>query len=365
MSAQLKFWLAAICMPNTNPSKFLRWLSYFENIEALFTASKTELVQLNLNEAEIFAIQHPDWKKVEIQLQWMNHTSQFIIDLEDDDYPPLLKEISDPPLILYVKGNKQALLQSQIAMVGARAATSCGVRNAEYFAASQAQAGLAITSGLALGIDAASHKGALSVNGITLAVCGTGLKYIYPTKHTSLAENILSHHGALISEFLLDERPFPGNFPRRNRIIAGLSLGVLVVEAALKSGSLITARHALEFGREVFAIPGNIHHPLSKGPHYLIRQGAKLVEDTADITDEFSHLSLSTISRAVAQSSLAQLSPECEQLLKHIDYETTPMDMIVLRSKMTTSHLSPILLSLELDGHIEPVTGGFIRLHKS
>lgn len=365
MSSQLKYWLAAICMPNSNPRKFFRMLSFFSDIESLFAASMDELLQLGCSQADISAIKNPDWEKVEIQIMWANHSTQHIICFDDVDYPALLKEISDPPLVLYVRGNKHALQQNQLAMVGSRAATSYGVRNAEFFAAALADAGFVITSGLALGIDAASHKGALSVNGITIGVCGTGLNYVYPTSHKSLVENILNQNGAVISEFLLEDRPFPGNFPRRNRTIAGLSLGVLVIEAAIKSGSLITARHAFESGRDVFAIPGNIHHPLAQGPHHLIQHGAKLVQQVIDIIEEFRHLSLSTISRTIAQSSLAELSPECKQLLSYIEYETTPMDMIVLRSGMTASHLSTNLLSLELEGRIESVTGGYIKLDKS
>lgn len=365
MSSQLKFWLAAICMPNSNPRKFLRWVSHFSGIEAVFAASVADLQQINCNEFEIQAIKNPNWQQVAKQLQWINHHSQYIICFDDVDYPEQLKEISDPPLVLFVKGNKQALHQHQLAMVGARAASTQGIKNAEFFAAALAQQGFTITSGLALGIDAASHRGTLKVNGVTIAVCGTGLNYTYPASHKNLVEKILAQNGAIVSEFLLEEKPFPSHFPRRNRIIAGLSLGVLVVEAALKSGSLITARLALEYGREVFAIPGNIQHPLSHGPHSLIRQGAKLVEQVTDIIDEFTHLSLSSISRAVAISPLAQVSLECEQLLNYIEYETTPMDMIVLRSGMASSQLSSLLLSLELDGYIEPVTGGFIKLHKS
>ena len=183
--------------------------------------------------------------------------------MADDDYPSLLKEIADPPLVLYVRGNKAALKQTQLAMVGSRHATPTGLQNAEQFAYSLASAGIAVTSGLALGIDGASHRGALAAGGVTIGVAGTGLYHSYPRSHSKLLEEIMSRQGAVISEFPLPIGPQAYHFPRRNRIIGGLSVGVLVVEAALKSGSLITARHAIEHGREVFAIPGSIHHPLS------------------------------------------------------------------------------------------------------
>jgi DNA processing protein len=270
-----------------------------------------------------------------------------------------LKEISDPPLVLFVRGNKDILSVRQVAMVGARNATPAGIKNAEQFAYALAEAGYAVTSGLALGVDGACHRGALAAKGMTIGVCGTGLNYIYPISHRSLATNMIQHNGAVISEFPLATTPRAENFPRRNRVIGGMSVGVLVVEAALKSGSLITARHALEQGREVFAIPGSIHNPLTKGCHHLIRQGAKLVETIGDILEELGGLSLATA--LVPTMEISHLSPKERWLLEQIGYEITSMDAILLHSGLTAGEVSSMLLTLELNGYIQSVPGGYIR----
>ncbi len=361
MQTLLCYWLAAIHFP---PHKFLSWLAHFNRIDELFLAPIEQLQSLGITTKAIYTLKNPDWKTIEREMTWGLQAERTIITYDDPEYPALLKEIPDPPLVLYLRGNKAALAQMQIGMVGARNASTGGLKNAMQFAGELAQAGFVITSGLALGIDGASHKGALNANGITIAVCGTGLNYVYPSSHKQLAEKLLAQNGALLSEFMTDEKPHAHNFPRRNRIISGMSIGVLVIEAALKSGSLITARLANEFGRDVFAIPGNIHHPLSRGCHHLIRQGAKIVEKVDDILDEFKQLDLavSRCSRVTTTTSLAPLTLECEQLLNYIDYEMTPMDVIVLRSRLTTSQISSILLILELNGYIETITGGYIRV---
>jgi DNA processing protein len=291
--------------------------------------------------------------------------------------------------VLYVRGDKQALTQKQIAIVGSRNASPVGITNAEQFAVKLAAAGFAITSGLALGIDAASHRGALSANGVTIAVLGTGLNSIYPRSNLSLAEAIANNRGAIISEFPLDTKPIAYNFPRRNRIISGLSQGVLVVEAALKSGSLITARLAVEQGREVFAIPGSIHNHVSRGCHSLIQQGAKLVGSPEEILEEFS-LPPSLTSRGLTAGSSAvtgsrafardvsesgsdkgledksgnkdtTLHQAARLMLRQIDYAPTPMDAIISRSGLTAGEVSSILLTLELQGFIRTVSGGYVR----
>lgn len=293
--------------------------------------------------------------------RWAETPGHYLIRIEDADYPLLLKEIADPPPMLYVRGDKSVLQCQQFAMVGARNATPVGLRDAEAFARHLAQAGFVITSGLALGIDGAAHRGALAAKGKTIAVMGTGQLHLYPRQHKGLADQIIANGGAIVSEFPLDIGPQPFNFPRRNRIISGLSMGVLVVEAALKSGSLTTAKHAIEQNREVFAIPGSIHSPQSRGCHQLIRQGAKLVESANDILEElggFLQLQLPV----PPQRKPRMADPKQAKLLAQIDYATTPVDVIVLRTGLTVSEVSSILLSLELGGCVESVPGGYIRI---
>jgi len=341
----------------------LRWLKKISTPEDLFHASRNELLSIGVSVEEIKMIQKPNWSMVEKDLTWSNTTNHAILLLQDTEYPFLLKRISDPPFLLYVKGNKKILSHKQLAIVGSRKPSPSGIRNAERFAYQLSSAGFVITSGLALGIDAASHKGALAAEGATISVFGTGLNHVYPSANQWLASEIIDRQGAIISEFSPDTPPKAINFPLRNRIIAGLSLGVLVVEAAQKSGSLITAHCALEQGREVFAMPGSIHNVTSKGCHHLIKQGAKLVENIDDILEElldFRGTTKDTLSVIPAEFCI---SNQEEQLLKQIGYETTPIDMIILRAGLTRSEVSSILLSLELQGCIQTVPGGFIRVN--
>jgi len=356
----LPFWLAALYLPGVTPRTFSRWLEQFTDIQSLFHASEDEMQAKGISSQHRQSFQQINWKQVEEDLLWTQSFNHHIISLEDEAYPKLLKEISDPPLVLFVRGNKEALSTMQIAMVGSRRATPAGLKQAQYFASSLAEYGLTITSGLALGIDGASHRGALAAKGVTIGVCGTGLQHIYPRSHGKLAEDMLQQGGAILSEFPLNIPPRAENFPRRNRVIGGMSVGVLVVEAALKSGSLITARYALEQGREVFAIPGAIHNPLAHGCHYLIRQGAKLVETTEDVLEEL-NVALQKTKKQHNMNELTALSACQQQILEQIEYEITPMDVILLRSGLTAGKVSSILLILELNGYIQSVPGGFIR----
>ena len=355
MTNHLRYWLAALYLPDVGPRTLQRWLEHFPNIEKLFLASPAEWQAANIAPTFQHALRQPNWQAVEKELAWAEIASQRILCLDDSEYPSLLKEISDPPLILYVRGEVSALSQIQLAIVGSRNPSPAGSANAQHFAFHLAQAGFAITSGLALGVDAAGHRGALSAKGVTIGVLGTGLQQIYPTSHRALAEEICQSGGALISEFPLETKALPHHFPRRNRIIAGLSQGVLVVEAALKSGSLITARHALEQGREVYAIPGSIHHPLARGCHHLIRQGAKLVETVEDILEELQPGVRLPRKEHVPREKIAH------DLLEKIDDAVTPIDMIILRSGLTAGEVSSILLALELQGRIHSVPGGYVR----
>jgi len=364
MNTHLPYWLAILFMPNVGMHTFLQWLPHFSNIENFFHASTNELLAAGVSPRHIDGIKNINWRVIEKEMEWIDsHQAQSIISFEDATYPPLLKTISSPPPVLYVKGQVENLSRQQIAMVGSRQASPVGLKNAEYFAASLAQAGLTITSGLALGIDGASHRGALKVQGKTIGVAGTGLRHVYPRSHRQLVEEIIQKDGSIISEFPLMLSPQASHFPRRNRIISGLSIGVLVVEAVIKSGSLITARQALDQGREVFAIPGSIHQPQARGCHYLIQQGAKLVGCVQDILEELPlSQAFSSIKSVPASPQLEKLSPEMMQILEKIEYAMTSTDAIIIESGLTAGEVSSILLTLELHGYIQAVRGGYMRV---
>ncbi|MGE0188104.1 MAG: DNA-processing protein DprA [Steroidobacteraceae bacterium] len=310
---------------------------------------------------------------VATQQRWLDHPSHHLIMLDDSRYPELLQQLPDPPVGLFVSGNPAVLKRPQLAMVGSRNPSPYGRQIAAAFAKHLSGCGLSITSGLAAGIDAASHRGALAGGGATLAVCGTGLDTIYPRSSEALAREIEAT-GALISEFPPGTPPRKHHFPQRNRLISGLSLGTLVVEAALHSGSLITARLAGDQGREVFAIPGSIHSPMSKGCHQLIRQGAKLVDDAADILSELGPLAASlTNLTAINNTELIDLSgfshalldKDYKILLDALGFEPLSVDQLVLRSGLPADAVISMLLILELDGCIECFPGGlYLRAQK-
>lgn len=292
----------------------------------------------------------PDIEACTSTLEWLQQPGNHLLTLADSSYPQALLEIPDPPALLYAKGDLSLLHMPAIAVVGSRNASPQGEKNAEEFSASLSQHGLCIISGMALGIDGAAHRGALRTGGKTIAVVGTGLDIVYPARHRDLAHQI-AQHGLIISEFALGTPSKPQNFPRRNRIISGLSRGCLVVEANVQSGSLITARLAAEQGREVFAIPGSIHSPLSKGCHQLIKQGAKLVDHTKDILEELHVHSLTQFS---SQAERSEESP----LLEAMGYDPVSMDILVERSGLTSDRLSAMLLVLELENQVTSLPGG-------
>lgn len=279
----LDSWLTLFYTPYIGAKRFKQLITHFGSAKQAIAADNLEWQSAGIPSSVIQYRRQNHEQKVKQALLWAEQENCNIITFQDPHYPPLLKEIHDPPIILFVKGNTEILSTPQIAIVGARSPTQEGLYNSELFAAELAKVGLTITSGLALGIDQAAHHAAVKNESPTIAVLGTGLNDIYPKAHLNLSEEILLTNGALISEYPLHMPPKPQNFPRRNRIIAGLSLGTLVVEATLKSGSLITARLSMEENREVFAIPGSIHQPQSRGCHKLIREGATLVESTLDI----------------------------------------------------------------------------------
>ncbi len=299
----------------------------------------------------------PDAALLDAAHVWLAQPGNSLMTLADEDYPPSLLEIADPPALLYCKGRRDLLNQPTLGIVGSRNATPQGMRDAEAFARALSDAGLTIVSGLALGIDTAAHRGGLAGAGSSIAIIGTGIDRIYPARNKALAHQ-LAENGLIVSEFPLGTLPLPGHFPRRNRLISGLSRGVLVVEAAPDSGSLITARVATEQGREVFAIPGSIHSPLARGCHALIKQGAKLVESAADILDELAW------QQRLAPPVRVQPEPLADPVLDALDGAPTTLDTLAQRSGLTLDALSAKLLTLELDGRIASLPGGrYQKIH--
>ncbi|MGJ0490424.1 DNA-processing protein DprA [Methylobacter sp.] len=324
--------------------------------EQLFAESASSLAILQLTGAIIGSIRNPDWSTIDYDLAWLEQENNHAITLHDANYPAQLKEIADPPPVLFVRGNPELLAWPQIAMVGSRNPSASGMETARGFARTLSQHGFVITSGLALGIDAASHRGALDAHGYTIAVAGTGLDRVYPARHKDLATEIVNT-GAIVSEFPPGTTAKANHFPRRNRIISGLCQGLLVVEAAKQSGSLITARMALEQNREVFAIPGSIHNPLARGCNALIREGAKLVETTQDIMEEL-HQYNQQDDNSVPLPVQTTLDLEQQTLLNLVMFSPTSIDMLVENTGQSVEVISSMLLVLELQGYIEATAGG-------
>jgi DNA processing protein len=345
---------------------FADLLDRFGSAEAVFAATRAELTQVLEGRTSLIdsLLEGVDAVRVQAELDWLAEPGCHVVTLADSDYPPLLREIADAPPLLFVRGVRSVLMLPQIALVGSRNPTATGCENAQHFAQSLAHAGLAITSGMALGIDACAHRGALDARGVTLAVAATGLDRVYPSRHRDLAHEI-AVSGALVSEFPLGSPPKRDHFPRRNRIISGMSVGVVVVEAALRSGSLITARLAGEQGREVFAIPGSIHSPLARGCHALIRQGAKLVESARDILEELGPLVQVQFDAQPRHADSndtprprSKDNPEYDAILVHLTHDPVDVDTLVERSGLTPEVISSMLLQMELYGLIEACPGG-------
>jgi DNA processing protein len=354
-------WLALSRTPGLGGRDVVDLLARFGTIEAILAARRAELAEILSEKAETVAaiLAGVDTGQTDAELRWLEIPGNHLVTLGDADYPPLLREIADPPICLFVHGVRGLLLQPQFAIVGSRNPTPGGRLNAEAFGEALARAGLVITSGLAMGIDGCAHRAALAAGGATVAVAATGLDRVYPSDHHELAHRI-AQHGALVSEFPLGTPPRRENFPQRNRLISGLSLGVLVVEAALKSGSLITARLAAEQGREVFAIPGSIHSPQARGCHRLIRQGAKLVETAQDILEELAPLAQVAQERAAdaGERPAAVLEPTLAGLLDQLGYDPVAPDTLVERTGLTAEAISSMLLQMELRGLIAACPGG-------
>jgi DNA processing protein len=334
-------------------------IQHFQSAQSVFQANSKQLKDVGLKPALIDQITHFDFSTIDPILAWSEQPNRHIIGLNSAFYPPLLSQINSPPLFLFALGNPEILLTPQIAVVGTRNPSIQGAKNAELLCHSLCEQGITITSGLAAGIDGEAHRAALSSNSYTVAVTGTGLNRVYPPTHRELAHQI-AQNGVLVSEKFPDEPVGQGSFPQRNRIIAGLSLGTLVIEAALKSGSLITAQVAMNEGREVFAVPGSIHNPQAKGCHKLIKQGAKLVESLEDIIEDLPCIAKGLIDKS-EPASRPQLKPQEADFLKYVDYDITPIDLIVTRSQLTVEAVTNKLLLLELAGWVINSAGGYIR----
>jgi DNA processing protein len=359
---ELASWLRLTLIPGVGGEARRALLKAFGLPQAIFEAGPRALsavVDLALAER---LLSHECSAEIEAALDWAAQPGNRLLTLADADYPQSLLTSDDPPLLLYAKGDTATLNRPMLAVVGSRNATAQGVRDAEAFAQALGNAGLTIVSGLALGIDAAAHRGALATAAGTVAVIGTGADRLYPARNETLARAI-AEKGVVLSEFPLGTPPLASNFPRRNRIIAGLGLGCLVVEAALRSGSLITARLAAETGREVFAIPGSIHSPLARGCHQLIRQGAKLVESAQDILEELRWEASPTAGAAREQISTTQNGGE-QQVLAFLGDAPCALDTLSARSGLTPADLLAMLLPMELAGRIAQLPGGlYQRLH--
>lgn len=349
---ELLRWVRLSLVEGLGAQTFCQLLKRFGHPDAVLNASITDLQSVISEKIALVIKNNADESQLEKTRDWLKQADNFIITLADARYPQALLEISDPPPLLYAKGNVALLNQISIAVVGSRSASVQGEKNAHAFAFELAQSGLTIVSGMALGIDGAAHKGALAATGATIAVVGTGLDIVYPAKHRDLAHEI-AKRGLIISEFPLGTPSMAKNFPKRNRIISGLSLGCLVVEANLQSGSQIIARLAGEQGREVFAIPGSIHSPTAKGCHQLIKQGAKLVDCIQDILEEINWENVISASKDSAED-IAETHP----ILQHIGYEPTSLGTIVQLSSLSVNEVSATLMMLELEGKVASLAGG-------
>lgn len=357
----LAHWLALHRAPKVGPVTFAKLLNYFSTPEAVFTAKSSTWQEAQLKPALQNYLKNPDWSGVERDLAWLAGEQNHILTWADAAYPPRLKTIADPPPLLFVHGDAALLSQVQLAMVGSRNPSHSGESTCVDFAHCLSQLGWVITSGMAIGIDACAHRGALNVSGLTIAVMGTGLDVVYPASNRNLAHQI-AKKGALVSEYPIGTPSKPQNFLRRNRIISGLSLGVLVVEATIHSGSLTTARCAADQGRDVFAIPGSIHNPLAKGCHLLIKQGAKLVDCVQDIVEELPVQLEIVANSPIEKSSLIgeqTLDADYQHMLGYMGIdEPISIDALIERCQLSANTVSSMLLVLELQGQVTSQAGG-------
>jgi len=368
-------WLILTRIKGLGDVGIAKLISHYETIENIF--KQTRFPQhLALSQQVQSALKNPSPKDIAADLKWLEKDNNHLLCIDNELYPPLLKQSNSPPALLFITGDPNVLLQPQLAVVGSRNASSQGLSNTHSFCYDLAKKNLTITSGMALGVDGAAHMSALKAQGKTIAVMGTGLDLIYPARHQELAHNI-AKNGALISEFPIGTKALAHNFPKRNRIICGLSLGTLVVEAAIKSGTLITARQTMEINRPVMAIPGSIHNPMAKGCHLLIKQGAKLIESADEILEELTPLAHSLSIQIKEKLTLLEDKPIKSENKPYIDdknkehclildiimYDPTTIDEIILKSRLTAQEVSSILLILELENKIQVLPGAqYIRI---
>lgn len=369
-------------LPHVGAASYQRLVEYFGSPESVLIQSSSSLKPL-VEEETLVAIQdfqtNPEHsviaQKALVDLEWLDlQADVHLLSVTDSTYPELLRQIPRPPPLLFVRGDIHLLSLPQLAIVGSRNPSGGGAENAHRFAEFLASNGFAITSGLALGVDAAAHQGALAAQGKTIAVMGTGLDLIYPSRHRGLAQQILEAGGALVSELPLGSGSKAANFPQRNRIISGLSCGVLVVEAAIQSGSLITAKTALQQNREVFAIPGSIHNPLARGCHQLIRQGATLVETGQDIVDQLGGIlgyqreNLTKMQEKAAKKTeldekmLDELSPAEQQIIQAMGYDPVNIDDVVDRTGLAVGSVAGQMIGLEIKGYVQQIGAGYQRI---
>ena len=360
LDADLAAWLKLSLTPGVSGEAVRRLLRTYGSPEQALAAARGELAR-HVPDAVAAALKQADVSDaLAAAARWLDDPANQILTLADAAYPPQLLQIADPPPLLYVKGWAKLLSHPAIAVVGSRNATAQGAANAEAFARTLSDAGLTVVSGLALGVDAAAHRGGLAGRASSIAVLGTGPDIVYPARNRALAHE-LAARGALMSEFPLGTAALPGNFPRRNRLISGLALGCLVVEAAADSGSLITARLAAEQGREVFAIPGSIHSPLAKGCHALIKQGAKLVESANDILEELRVPSPASAAGPAAAAPSAEIGSGARLVLEALGHDPCDRDTLATRCGLGPGELGALLTQLELDGHIAALPGGLYQ----
>ena len=368
-------WLGLVLARGLGPKRMAALEAALGSAVNWVDTSDRHLADAGLDDKLIRALRRSDPELMQRCMDWLAHERHFLVTRDDPLFPPLLKRIPDPPPALFAIGDPACLVHPQLAIVGSRNATPGGLDHARSFAATLSRAGFVITSGLAAGVDGTAHQGCLDAGGRTIAVAGTGLDQVYPARHRELAHRI-AENGLLLSLFPPGTGPLAGNFPARNRIISGMSLGTLVIEAGLRSGSLITARLANEQGRDVFAVPGSVHNPQARGCHRLIREGVKLVETAEEVADELAPLArqlAEDIEHLLAPSETKEtgfpldesiqpphmkVDPEYRRLLDAVGFDPTPVDEIIQRSRLTPAAVSSMLLMLELDGRISAHAGG-------
>jgi DNA processing protein len=358
IDARVEAWASLQLLPGISARTLAGLLKALGGPEEVRGASRANLARLVSGEVAASIERGPDRELLDRTLSWIAEPAHALIAWDDADYPRALLDISDPPPAFYFRGKRDLLNRPTLAIVGSRNATPQGMENAESFAAALSAAGFTIASGLAQGIDAAAHRGGLSAAGSSIAVIGTGPDRIYPAANRDLGLR-LANEGGVLSEFPLGTPPLPANFPRRNRLLSGLSRGVLVVEATLASGSLITARFAAEQGREVFAIPGSIHSPFSKGSHRLIRDGAKLVETAQDVLEELGEMA----PRPDAPAGPPGPAPagDAGRVLEALAHDPAGVDALSARTGLAAGIVSVALVELELSGRVAPVAGGLFQ----